>query len=159
VVLYIELNDAEQKLARYLARKRHDGARKRRVRDRRIGPQDALQTDLEGIAAEIVVARAMNVYPDTTIAVTETQDEDLVSRDGMFIDVKSTVYKRGRLLAAPWKKVGGVDQYILVVGTFPRYRIAGIMSADELLQEKRLVNLGHGEGFSANQNELGDFTP
>jgi len=153
--LEIELNDAEQRLARFLAKQRHSAARKKGIKDKRIGKQSAELTDLEGIAAEIAVAKAMNVYPDLETG--HTPKADLVSKRGSFVDVKSTRYPNGRLLAAPWKKGDGVDQYVLVVGEFPKYRIAGVLSAKELLKDKRLKDLGHGKGFAAEQSELKKF--
>jgi len=43
---------------------------------------------------------------------------------------------------------------MLVIGKFPKYRISGIMSADELMQNHRIKNLGHGDTYAAEQEEL-----
>jgi hypothetical protein len=43
---------------------------------------------------------------------------------------------------------------MLVIGKFPKYRIAGIMSADELMRDQRIKNLGHGDTYAAEQTEL-----
>lgn len=152
-ILLIELNLAEQKLAQYLAQQRYRAGRRAGIEDRQIGPQSSYETDLQGIAAEIAVAKTLNVYPDLEVG--HTPDADLMTRDGRQLDVKATKYSTGHLLAAPWKDKGGaVDEYVLVVGKFPRYRIAGVMSRDELLRDERLKDLGHGRGYAATQAEL-----
>jgi len=147
----VELTVAEQKLAQYLATKRHQAARKTGVKNSRIGPQSDEQTDLEGIGAELAFCKIMNIYPDLQFG--ERPIEDAVLPDGRTVDIKTTQYKQGRLLAVPWKKPN-IDLFALMVGTFPKYRFAGMMTADELLRTERLTDLGHGEGYAATQAEL-----
>ena len=47
-----------------------------------------------------------------------------------------------------------MDIYVLVVGTFPNYRIAGAMESYRLMRSHRMKNLGHGKVFVATQEEL-----
>lgn len=148
----IQLNEAEQRLSQFLAKQRHANARSRGAANRRIGGQSDFETDLEGIATEIAVAKVFNVYPD--LATDHIPDSDLLTKCGVTVDVKSTRYRNGKLLAVPWKKKGQSDFYVLVTGTFPTYRIAGAMASDDLLQEKRMTDLGRGKGYAASQPEL-----
>ena len=46
------------------------------------------------------------------------------------------------------------DTYALMVGRFPKYALAGHMTAEELLVEDRLGSLGYGATYIAKQNEL-----
>ena len=118
------------------------------------GPQSNEQTDLEGIASEIAAAKAVNVYPDLETDLDDLPDIDLLSRKGYSIDVKATTYPNGKLITALWKKDKSCQFYMLVIGKFPKYRIAGIMSADELMRDQRIKNLGHGDTYAAEQTEL-----
>lgn len=149
----IELNEAEQRLAHYLAKKRYMNARNKGVHNAKMGDQSDELTDLEGIAAEIAWCKANNVFPDTTIA-EKLPTFDAIARTGERIDVKSTTYRNGHLLAVRWKGVGEVDVYCLVVGKFPVYCIAGYMDAADLLDESMLKDLGRGKGYAASQSEL-----
>ena len=152
--MIVELNLAEQKLAQYLAKARYENARGRNKPDMKKGPQSSEQTDLEGIASEIAAAKAVNVYPDLETDLDDLPDIDLLSRKGYSIDVKATTYPNGKLITALWKKDKSCQFYMLVIGKFPKYRIAGIMSADELMRDQRIKNLGHGDTYAAEQTEL-----
>lgn len=152
--MYVTLSDAEQRLAKYLAKQRYDSARDKGLPNRKMGDQSNELTDLEGIAAEIAFCKLANVYPDLDLD--HTKAEDCYLRDGRSVDVKSTTYESGRLLAVKWKDAAQVDLFVLMVGRFPKYRCAGFLTATELLEAKRLTNLGHGEGFAATQDQLHD---
>lgn len=150
--MIIELNEAEKKLAAYLAKARHRNARTKMVVNHRIGPQSDELTDLEGIAGEIAFCKAMNLYPD--LQTEFIPGYDCILPDGTKIDVKTTQYENGKLLSAPWKEPKDIDVFALMIGKMPRYRFAGMMKAKDLLQEHRKTNLGHGVGYAANQDEL-----
>jgi len=152
--MWIELNELEQRIARHLAKKRHETDRQLGISNRRIGPQSDDDTDLEGIGAELAYCKAVNVYPDLATDYKSLPTEDAITRDGYRVDVKSTTYERGHLLATLGKAGNPADIYVLVVGRFPRYRIAGFMHVDELLQEERIKDLSHGPGYAARQDEL-----
>ena len=152
--MIVELNSTEQKLAQYLAKARYENARGRNKPDLKKGPQSNEQTDLEGIASEIAAAKAVNVYPDLETDLDDLPELDLLTRNGYSIDVKATTYPNGKLITALWKKDKSCQFYMLVVGKFPKYRIAGIMSANELMRDQRIKNLGHGNTYTAEQTEL-----
>jgi hypothetical protein len=149
--MIVELTNVEQRLARFLAKARHDNARSQGVKNSKMGDQSDEETDLEGVAAEIAFCRLFNVYPDLQLDIRPV--EDCVLSNGRSVDVKSTTYTNGRLLVVRWKKPD-VDLFALMVGQFPKYRYVGSMSAEELLREHRLKDLGHGEGYMADQKEL-----
>jgi hypothetical protein len=149
---FVVLSEAEQRLAKFLATRRYQNARSKGLRNAKMGDQSNELTDLEGIASEIAFCKLMNIYPDLDLD--HTNSADCFLRDGRAVDVKSTVYNSGRLLSVRWKNASKVDIFVLMVGEFPRYRCAGFMSSAELIQPNRLVDLGHGEGYAATQNEL-----
>ena len=150
----ITLNTAEQRLAKFVAKERHRHNRLNGITNRRMGPQSDEQTDLEGMAAEIAFAKYVNVYPDLDTDGDEHPVYDVMLYDGKLVDVKSTTYPTGRLIVAPWKNVDAVDVYVLVVGTFPSYRIAGAIEGYRLTRPHRMKDLGHGKVFVATQDEL-----
>jgi len=150
--MIVELNEAEQKLAIFLAKARHQNARKKMVVNHRIGPQSDELTDLEGIAGEIAFCKIMNLYPD--LQTEFIPGYDCILPDGTRVDVKTTKYENGKLLSAPWKEPKDIDAFALMVGQMPKYRYAGMMKTSDLLQEHRKTNLGHGVGYAATQDEL-----
>ena len=149
--MIITLNEAEQRLAKFIATGRTNAARSNHITDRKMGSQSNEQTDLEGIAAEIAFCKMHNVYPDLNINARPAAD--CVLPNGLSVDVKATRYDTGRLLAVRWKKTN-VDMFALMVGEFPSYRYAGAMAAVELLRDERLRDFGHGLGYAADQSEL-----
>jgi hypothetical protein len=148
------LNEAEQRLAQYLAKRRHDAARMDGIPDMKMGPQSAYDTDLEGIAAEIAFCKIMNVYPDTDIVVGTRPISDAYTTSMGSVDVKATKYRNGRLLATTKKYANHPDSYALMVGEFPRYKFVGWVPAEELLMERNIRDLGHGEGYVLDQSML-----
>lgn len=149
---YISLTLTERKLAEYIAKSRYERSRKRGIEDRKMGDQSNEMTDLEGIAAELAFCNYMNIYP--ALDVSRYDDWDCILPDGRKVDVKTTVYPSGRLLAVTWKKDKQIDLFVLMLGQYPTYRCMGYMTAKDLLNEERLTNLGHGPVYAASQAEL-----
>lgn len=154
----VTLNPVEQRLAHHLALQRFRSNRAAAVANSKMGEQSDAVTDLEGIGAEIAWCKLNNCYPDLEIVARGTK-YDALTRYGERIDVKGTRYTRGKLVAVRWKTDVAIDFFCLMVGTFPTYRIAGYMSASELLNAKRVTDLGHGPTFAAEQHELTPEVP
>tara|TARA_R100001377_G_C3192471_1_gene111171 strand:- start:2143 stop:2640 length:498 start_codon:yes stop_codon:yes gene_type:complete len=152
ITVSIVLNEAEQKLATFLATKRYQNARSKGIKDNKIGDQSNMATDLEGMAAEIAACRLLNVYPD--LQTENIPVHDLITGQGYTVDVKVTKYESGKLLAVRNKIKHPSDFYMLMIGTFPTYRCAGFAPKDDLLCESTLTDLGKGEGHALNQSEL-----
>jgi len=145
------LNEAEQKLARYLAKRRYEANRESGTPNKKVGPQSDEDTDLNGIGAEIAFCKMLNVYPDTDLNTRPIADA--LTKDGISCDVKCTKYQNGHLLAVDWKKDMSPDAYVLMVGEFPSYRCAGWIAANDLfaLPQK---DMGYGPTYAAPQSEL-----
>jgi hypothetical protein len=150
--MIVTLNQTEQELAQVIAQRRYEAARGQGLTDLKVGEQSNWETDLEGAAAEIAFCKLANVYPDMETG--RSNIEDCYLKNGYAVDVKTTRYEGGRLLAVRWKRENSVDLYALMVGTFPKYRLAGFMRAEDLIQEARLKDLGRGPSFAADQSEL-----
>lgn len=150
--MFIELNDNEQMLARHIARRRFEVSRERGLRDGKRGDMTNEEVDLEGIAAELAFCKLANVYPDLNLD--HTNQVDALTRDGKSVDVKATRREDGQLLAVKWKSSDKVDFFVLMIGTFPKYRCAGFMPSTDLLRSERETNLGRGPVYAAAQDEL-----
>jgi hypothetical protein len=153
----IKLNEAEQKLATYLAKSRYLNARKRGKPNEKVGNQSDWETDLEGIGGELAACRYFNAYPDTDIDLDYLPKYDLITNKGKTVDVKTTKHLNGRLLATKKKKSEWCDIYVLVTGEFPTYNLVGWAYSEDLIKETNLIDLGHGEGYGLTQDNLRKF--
>ena len=151
--MFIELNATEQALARSIATQRWTSCREAGL----VNPQQGAvlseqDMDLEGAGAELAFCKVANVYPDLNDD--HTNQVDAWTRGGARVDVKATRHERGRLLAVRWKQTGKVDFFVLMVGTFPKYRCAGFFPSNDLLKPHRLAQIGRGFSYAAEQDEL-----
>lgn len=153
----IKLNNFEQKLCKALAQLRHSSNRESSVKNSKIGPQSNEETDLEGISAEMAFCKLMNLYPDLSISPRSSQAEtdkgDVTLKNGKTVDVKTTKYSNGKLLAPLWKKQTG-DYFVLMVGSFPEYNFKGFIEQEKVLSPNKVINLGYGPTYHATQSEL-----
>ena len=151
------LTAEEQEAARTLTRLRYESNRSSGVRNNKIGNQSNEETDLEGIGAEIAFGRMFKCPIDTSIE-PRSGGEDTVNEcsEGLkkTVDIKTTTYENGRLLAVRTKKKGETDLFVLMVGKFPTYRFAGFATEDELLRPENLKDLGHGPTYALDQSKL-----
>lgn len=153
----VTLNEAEQRLARYLATQRYTCNRNNGVTNRKIGNQDFDATELDGIAAEIAFCKYQNIYPDLSIG---PRHKGADCEHGIRVDVKTTRLTAGRLISMRTKQVNDADAYALMVGTFPTYRFAGWCRAEELIAPENITDFGYGDTYALTQDELrSDFNP
>lgn len=151
----ITLNTAEQKLAVYISKARDQFCKNNDVGNKRqIKNKTDQEVHLEGAGAELAFCKIMNVYPDTdtrSFGISDTTTPKIGK-----VDVKSTDYSNGRLIAPHWKKIKNdlPDAYALMVGKFPTYKFVGWAKANELLNEQNVCDLGHCKTFALKQNQL-----
>jgi hypothetical protein len=155
--MIIKLNEAEQKLALYLAKARYDENRLKGNPDPKLSLTSNKEIELDGVVGELAVCRMFNVYPDTETKYDEYPKYDLLTHKGSKVDVKTTQYKNGRLLATLNKKVCDVDIYVLVIGSFPVYDVVGWAKSEELIADQNIMNLGRGDGYALSQDQLRAF--
>ena len=154
----VVLNEAEQRLVEYIAKKRtayhqHDESdEKRQVEhwDRTLE-----ENDREGFGGEVAYCKLVNLYPDLDTNLS-TPDYDCISCNGEKIDVKTTKYRNGRLIVPVNKVTHPADRYVLVTGEFPVYYVMGECSAEQLFHEENIRNFGKGPGYTLEQDELED---
>lgn len=146
----VTLSTSEQKVAELIAKTRYESNRSKNIPNQKKGPQSEYETDLEGSASELAAAKALNVWPDLADSI---QAHDLVY-NGVTIDVKTTKYRTGRLIAALNKKDKPCDYYMLLVGESPTYDIKGFAKREDLLCEETVTDLGWGKLHALSQDKL-----
>lgn len=147
----MKLTETEQKIATYLAKARFNNARKKGIIDNKKGPQSNYNTDLDGVGSEMVAAKMLNVWPDLQIE--KIPDHDL-KINNITVDVKTTKYKTGKLIAALHKKEKACDYYMLMIGSFPEYYCAGLCKKEDILNNDTITNLGWGNLHAVDQISL-----
>ena len=151
----IVLNEAEILLANYIGMARYNNARTHGVVDQKVGDQSCAFVDINGMGGELAACRAFNAYPDLTIVEADRlPGYDFVTKAGNKIDVKTTEYKSGKLLATMKTKIGDADIYLLVTGVLPKFTVVGYATEDELLQQINIGNLGKGPGYMLDQKSI-----
>ena len=148
----ITLNASEIKICEWIAKNRYASNRNGGVSDKKIGPQSCEETDLEGICGEFAFCKAMNLYPDLSISPRKGGDDVLLN--GKKMDIKTTKYKSGKLLARRSKSETPSDVYVLIVVQRPSYNIVGWCSSVDLIQDKNLIDLGYGKTYGLEQHVL-----
>jgi hypothetical protein len=146
------LNAAEQKLARFLALSRTSINRQAGVTNAKRADLTDAEIDLDGVGAELAWCRLANVYPDLTLSPRSGGAD--ATWAGRTVDVKTTRYVTGKLIAVPSKVHAPCDLYALMIGTFPTYRFVGLATADHLLAAENIRNLGHGPTYTLEQDAL-----
>lgn len=129
-------------------------ARNAGVKDAKIGKQAGMDGDQDGILAELIFAQWQNVWPDIGL-VPRSGSADAVIK-GKRIDVKSTRRPEGRLLAT-LKINPDVDIYVLAIISNDSVSFPGFALKSDLIQQSRIIDLGHGKGYAMEQSELRQF--
>ena len=113
-------------------------------------PEDHFKNELNGVAAEFALAKALNVWPP--LSVTEAAPADMLFNN-VTIDVKQTPRKAGRLIMAVEKRKF-CDWYCLVTGVVPEFTIVGFAKLGDLRKEENLKDLGYGPTYVLEREEL-----
>ena len=137
----VTLQDTEIQICKLLGETRRMRNRQAGVHEPTYARKMTMEAEIDGVGAELAVAKAFNIYPDTTTHV-RAGGHDLVSRKGATIDVKQTTHVNGRLMAPMTKRLEDADIYILVTGTMPKYKIVGWCHAEQLINKNTIGNLG-----------------
>ena len=154
------LTDLEKKICVDGADMRYNIARSSGVSNGKIGPQSNRLTDQLGLGGELTVAKWLNLYPDFTIYVRQG-GADLVTHSGTRIDVKTTTYATGRLLAKINTAYESIDVFVLVTTDYlyqnhrrPAFTVRGWATKEQLINPGNIINLGHGDGYGLTQDQL-----
>jgi len=154
----VTLLPSEVRIARWIGQQRWESNRQAGVTNAKVGDQGDAFTDQNGFGGELAFCKLFNTYPDFSIAPrTALYDTGDTWLHGHPIDIKTTEYATGRLLAVPWKTPPTADcllLFALMTGTLPTFTFRGFFAARDLLVPSRLGSLGHGPTYIAEQSEL-----
>ena len=153
--LIVTLEPAEVLVCEQLGRMRSLIARTSNVKDVKMGNQDGMIADVMGMKGEYAFAKAFNTFPDLGLTPRSGGADGRVH--GYAYDVKTTNYKNGKLLAT--KKINpDVDMYVLAVILSPQViDIKGYLMKEQFIREGNICDVGHGEGYCAEQSQLFKF--
>jgi len=147
----ITLTPVEQSIAKDVGTMRLEQCRAEGVPNMKKGPQSDIEIDVLGSGAEIAFCKLWNLYPNLS---SEKDNYDAMTKTGHKIDVKTTKYQSGRLLAVRHKVLNPADVYALMLCEWPSYTFAGYATADELFDDGNLIDLGYGLTYGLTQDQL-----
>lgn len=151
----VTLTKMEQAICKYIVSERKRNNSDAGVKEKKVSDQSSDDIEIDGYGGEIAFCRLFNLFPDFTTH-PRGQDNDFgdcISKTGKRIDVKTTKYETGKLICALWKN-NNVDVYVLMTGTFPNYTYRGYATAENLKRQENIKNLGRGELYVMDQNNL-----
>lgn len=137
----IELTEAEQKLATFLARARYEFNRENGVQENQQSGRDPVMQDRDAIGAELAFCRKHNCYPDMRHDAPTAGPDALLFADT--VDVKYSPQKKYMNVARSCER-HPFDWYVAVTGKFPCYEIVALLARDEVFTEENLFDCGNG---------------
>ena len=115
---------------------------------------DAEQIIFEGKCAEYAFCKMFNLMPDLVADPRPGGSFDVFSRDKKKVDVKYTSFEHGRLIVPIWKKRESADIYVLMKGEIPDLRYCGFAACEDIIDQSRVKDIGHGPTYVMNELEL-----
>lgn len=152
--MIVKLTYDEIEICKTIGEKRSLIARAAHVKDQKIGNQNGVEADIQGMIGEFAFAKQFNVFPDFGLSPRSGGYDGICG--GLRYDIKSTKYKSGRLLCTR-KYNKDVDVYVLAIVDVPEVNLVGFAYSSQLINPDNLINLGHGLGYALDQYELIKF--
>jgi hypothetical protein len=153
-MIVVTLSDAEYLTVRTLGGMRSLVGRAAGVVDRKVTDISGVSIDEDGMMAEYAFCKHHNIFPDI-VPGPRSGSCDCVYK-GKRIDIKSTRYKNGRLLAT-LKDNPDVDLYVLGIIDGNTVTFPGYATKAQLCREENKVDLGRGVGYALDQDQLTPF--
>lgn len=153
-MITVVLDDPEMMLAKVIGGMRSIVARSAGVTDAKKAGLSGLTIDEDGMIAEYAFCKHFNLFPMISPS-PRSGSYDCVM-NGKRIDVKSTRYKDGRLLAT-LKDNPDVDLYVLAIVDGGTVTFPGYATKAQLCTEENIQDLGRGSGYVMTQDRLTPF--
>jgi len=154
----ISLTKIELSLAETIGLARYHANRQQGVHNARVGNQSNAFTDINAMAGEIAFCKMFNRYPDMSVDEHPVYD---VLMFGCTVDVKTTRYDSGKLLATLKCAGKPCDYYSLMVGDYTKsnnFDYRGSTTGHELFSKNNIGSLGYGDTYIINQSNLREVT-
>jgi hypothetical protein len=113
------------------------------------------RNEMIGVMAEMAFCKWANQYPNLDIA-PQSGTTDVIYQ-GWKCDIKATDLQNGQLIVPVKKKKGSSDVYVLGVIDKNVVDFRGFAVEDEIINEKRIKDLGHGPTYCMTQEEITKF--
>jgi len=149
--IVVQLTDLEVLSCRLIGNMKTISSRTQNVKDRQMGKQEAYETDEDGMIGEYAFCKHYNIFLDVSLS-PRSGSYDCVYKSKR-IDIKTTRVTNGRLIATT-KKNPDVDIFVLAILEGNQVTFPGYALAVELYDESKLTNLGHGETYAIEQQDL-----
>ena len=133
----VKLSQPECRIATYIGRLRREISLAYGRKTRRDWTPDGFRNDVEAAAAEMAVAKYLNIYPEWQPTPGAVPRFDL-TWNGQRLDVKSTQRQDGNLLIPYLEEY---LLYVLVCGQMPQYHILGKIRGVEVPLAGRWVTM------------------
>lgn len=124
------------------------------VKDLKIGKQNHVDSDQDGVLAEFIFAKWQNVFPDISIG-PRAGSYDMIVK-GKKIDIKSTRHIKGKLLSSMHVNPD-IDIYVLAIIENDWVSFPGYAYKNELIKQSNIIDLGYGDVYGMEQSMLRKF--
>jgi hypothetical protein len=148
LLLIVDLNPYECSVVSFLAEKRQNKVK------HKISDKSQAAIDIEGVGGEFAFYKAFNIYPDFDI---DPREYDAMLPSGVSVDVKTTVYKRGKLIGEKKKIDYATDIYFLIIVLLPyrQFETIGWATKEELFDKANYGDhFGRGKCYAIPQEKL-----
>ena|GEM_PF-6286032 len=150
--VWITLSATEMEIAGFIGAKRRAASITHKWTTTRDFTDSGIGNDVEAVAAEMAVAKALNIYPEWSPS---DGSKAVPSFDlkwhALIIDVKSTTYSNGNLLIP---KLEPSRIYTLVRGSIPKYEIVGFIHSDAVKSTGQYTNQSYKSCWTVKANRL-----
>jgi len=154
--MIVNMTPPESAMALTLAVMRQTNSRASGVVNKQMSKQNPIEIERDGVLSEMAFGKQFNLYPDFSVH-PRKGGADLITHQGLRVDIKATRYRSGRLLIHIDKTVEDVDIYVLAIIDGDDVDFVGYIKSADAIKQEYVKDLGHGVGYVVEQSSLTKF--
>lgn len=154
--MIVSMSPPESAMALTLAVMRQTNSRASGVVNKQMSKQNPIEIERDGVLSEMAFGKRFNLYPDFSVH-PRKGGADLITHQGLRVDIKATRYKSGRLLIHIDKTVEDVDIYVLAIIDGDDVDFVGYIKSADAIKQEYVKDLGYGVGYVIEQTSLTKF--
>ena len=154
--MIVHMTPPESAMALTLAVMRQTNSRASGVVNKQMSKQNPIEIERDGVLSEMAFGKQFNLYPDFSVH-PRKGGADLITHQGLRVDIKATRYKSGRLLIHIDKTVEDVDIYVLAIIDGDDVDLVGYIKSADAIKQEYVKDLGYGVGYVIEQTSLTKF--
>ena len=154
--MIVSMSPPESAMALTLAVMRQTNSRASGVVNKQMSKQNPIEIERDGVLSEMAFGKQFNLYPDFSVH-PRKGGADLITHQGLRVDIKATRYKSGRLLIHIDKTVEDVDIYVLAIIDGDDVDFVGYIKSADAIKQEYVKDLGYGVGYVIEQTSLTKF--